>query len=565
MRKTLLSLFLICLFHFTKAQQKYPSLDFKPQSPATAAFTRYGDVPVDLSTGVPDISIPIYTLSGHGINVPVSISYHASGIKVQDVASVVGLGWTLNAGGVITRSVLGQPDEFLDPNSAGQVNNQRPPWKNTDQFMAAVVAADSQNPDQFYWSLYENYLTKSHIDFHSDRYYYSLGNGESGVFRRDFINDGYKFIPYRQNKVRFYWAGSYLMAEIITSDGTQYTFKRNIYDLWYPEKIVNSSNTDSIMFYTRYERYSLVLFNQEAEFGLYKNSLLPRTEPWILEHPESACWNMLQLQERNVNYIANQPYNSNDEVIIIDSIVGTNASIQFTYAKDRQDLYIPNPGGNLSRLTKVQVYSRPTGAMVKEVNFSHSYSWDTSDPLTKRLMLDAVQTGVNGEEKHSFTYNPDWMPHYLDGNTPPTYQEDFWGYKNNGGAFTSIYDDFAPNGTPDRFPDDEKAQACILKEIKYPTGGKTVFEYECNRVDAGFYGFGFTRRPVGGRVGGLRVKKISNFAYEGATPQVKTYEYLCNLDPGVYGSLQFSNFVYTQETLNYYMVSGCNWETWQRF
>jgi hypothetical protein len=99
MLKTLLFLSLLCLVYFSKAQQNLPAFNYVPQAPTTAAFTRYGDIPVDLSTGVTAINIPIYTLKENGINIPISISYHASGIKVNDVASCVGLGWTLNAGG----------------------------------------------------------------------------------------------------------------------------------------------------------------------------------------------------------------------------------------------------------------------------------------------------------------------------------------------------------------------------------------------------------------------------------------------------------------------------------
>jgi hypothetical protein len=44
MRKALFSLMVLCLQYITKAQQKFPSLDFIPQSPTTAAFTRYGDI-----------------------------------------------------------------------------------------------------------------------------------------------------------------------------------------------------------------------------------------------------------------------------------------------------------------------------------------------------------------------------------------------------------------------------------------------------------------------------------------------------------------------------------------
>lgn len=124
MRKTLLSLFFLCFVFVTKAQQKLPAFNYVPQTPATAAFTRYGDIPVDMSTGVTSTSIPIYTLSENGINIPVSISYHASGIKVDDVASTVGLGWTLNAGGGLTRTVLGLPDEQV-----AMGLTERPQWK----------------------------------------------------------------------------------------------------------------------------------------------------------------------------------------------------------------------------------------------------------------------------------------------------------------------------------------------------------------------------------------------------------------------------------------------------
>lgn len=546
MRKTLLSLFLICLFLFTKAQQKFPSLDFKPQSPATAAFTRYGDVPVDLSTGVPSISIPIYTLTGNGIEVPISISYHASGIKVQDIASVVGLGWTLNAGGVITRTLLGEPDELmLDRLQDGHPFTQTPPWKTTQEFMA-----DNKGTPDWYFNLYQNYMTKQHIDFHSDRFYCNLGNGDGGIFRRDFINGAYKFIPYKPFKVRFYW-DNITKIEITTNDGVTYTFKHNIWDLWHPEKIVNSSKTDSIVFYSHMERYVSLSFNQVSVFGPYRNTPVNRTEPLIISGPDNDCWPKLYLNPRNIIGILDNPSSSTDEIVVIDSIVGTNASVQFTYSKDRED-HIIGPGELLSRLIKVQVFSRTTGAVIKEANLTHSYSSYFSSPLTKRLMLDGVQTGKNGEEKYSFKYNPDNLPAYFIGTSTVSCQEDFWGYKNNGGGITYIYDDFAPNGIADRFPDEQKAQACILQEIKYPTGGITKFEYECNRVRGDFYGYGFTRRPADGKVGGLRVKRISNLAYEGATPQVKTYEYVSTLHPS-YGYLQYSQFAYNQETFNYFM------------
>ncbi|MEO1653820.1 MAG: hypothetical protein AAFU64_09760, partial [Bacteroidota bacterium] len=87
-------------------------LPVTPPSPQAASLGKYVETPVDLSTGQPSISIPLCALEGKEINVPVSLSYRSGGgIKVEDISSWVGLGFDLNAGGVITRTVYGNPDE----------------------------------------------------------------------------------------------------------------------------------------------------------------------------------------------------------------------------------------------------------------------------------------------------------------------------------------------------------------------------------------------------------------------------------------------------------------------
>ena len=50
--------------------------------------------------------IPIYTIRMNGMDVPISISYHAGGFRNADASSVVGLGWVLNCGGNISRQVI---------------------------------------------------------------------------------------------------------------------------------------------------------------------------------------------------------------------------------------------------------------------------------------------------------------------------------------------------------------------------------------------------------------------------------------------------------------------------
>src|SRR3982751_6438258 len=64
-------------------------------TPEAQNFLRYGEIPVDISTGVPSISVPLFSVKSRKLEFPVSASYHASGIKVGDRASVIGLGWVL--------------------------------------------------------------------------------------------------------------------------------------------------------------------------------------------------------------------------------------------------------------------------------------------------------------------------------------------------------------------------------------------------------------------------------------------------------------------------------------
>src|SRR6202012_3399330 len=92
-------------------QRVYDLQNVTPPSPNAASLGQYADWPVNLFTGLPEINIPIYALKGRNLSVPIGLSYHASGIKVGENASCVGLGWSLQAGGVITRSVRGLPDD----------------------------------------------------------------------------------------------------------------------------------------------------------------------------------------------------------------------------------------------------------------------------------------------------------------------------------------------------------------------------------------------------------------------------------------------------------------------
>ncbi len=112
MKKVKIFLLLIINAVFCFAQNPRDSLiNIIPPSPTVSALCKYAQYPVDYSTGVTNISIPIYTIQCGSLELPISLTYHAGGIKVDDMASWVGLGWSLNYGGCIGRTVYGKADE----------------------------------------------------------------------------------------------------------------------------------------------------------------------------------------------------------------------------------------------------------------------------------------------------------------------------------------------------------------------------------------------------------------------------------------------------------------------
>ncbi|MCX2433222.1 hypothetical protein [Pedobacter sp. GR22-10] len=92
-------------------------------SPNTQNLGVYGEVPVSLFSGLPQISVPIYQFNNKGITLPVNASYHASGSKIDQHPSWIGLGWSLVAGGSIDRVQRGIPDEknYNSPQTTGGI------------------------------------------------------------------------------------------------------------------------------------------------------------------------------------------------------------------------------------------------------------------------------------------------------------------------------------------------------------------------------------------------------------------------------------------------------------
>lgn len=81
---------------------------FLPSSPSTASLGVFGDVPVSLFTGTPQIEIPLYQFNFKDLGVDLKLKYHqAIANKPDAFPGLTGNGWLLNMGGVITRTSRG--------------------------------------------------------------------------------------------------------------------------------------------------------------------------------------------------------------------------------------------------------------------------------------------------------------------------------------------------------------------------------------------------------------------------------------------------------------------------
>lgn len=156
--------FLILFFSLkmiSRAQDSlYRGAKVIPPSPTSASLGKYGNTPVSLYKGTPEISIPLYNVTTAEYTLDIALQYDASGTRVNQDASLAGLGWSLIAGGAITR-VVRQGDDFsghgyynyqaLPPNTPGNDYAYDPARANLDRvyFDDVYLNQADAEPDVF--------------------------------------------------------------------------------------------------------------------------------------------------------------------------------------------------------------------------------------------------------------------------------------------------------------------------------------------------------------------------------------------------------------------------------
>ncbi|MBK7939721.1 MAG: hypothetical protein IPJ82_22705 [Lewinellaceae bacterium] len=429
-----------------------------------------------LHTGVPNIGVPITTVQEGPLSMDISLGYHAAGVKLSEPASWVGLGWSLNAGGVISRTIQGVKDEGTN----GYYASTTPvPWPMTGTQVAQYGTTYDGEPDIFSFNV----------------------GGYAGKF---FINKDktIHLVPKQDLKITISPAGTELFGSfrIVTPDGTKYYFGSSPGDGTTNTARELSTVDDPAMLATS----SWYLRRIESQDGFYSITLNYTNENYSFKTPSSCEYKFIFCLPGGSNTLSwNCSANSIDpahfynRVMVqgkrLSSITAGVTTVTFVPTSvGRQDMeaYPPLTTPLPSALDKIKV--EQTSSYCTEFRFTYDYFTDASHntiPEGKRLrlkeLLEISCDGTTSKEPFKFTYSTATLPWRL------SHMVDHWGFSNGAssndsktintpsttvisGGTTFTY------GSSDRNSNETAMLEGSLTKIDYPTGGNSQFVYEAN-------------------------------------------------------------------------------------
>ena len=495
---------------------------YLPSSPQAASLGKYGDVPVNYHTGGATVTIPLYEVKIGSLSLPLSLTYQTSGIRVTDVASRAGLGWTLQGEGVITRTVRGLPDE----ESLG--------YAYTDGILPYTAVTNYLTNLQYQTA---EYVAMGQQDSEPDMYYYNFA-GRAGKFYVSSNNRIIK-VPYNNMVITGGWT-------ITADDGTKYFFAAT--------EGTSSDNGSSIISYTSSWYLTRILTTKNEEILFTYEST-----PTAIEHG----FVLSETDYYSYNGGSKSPVRTLTKQVIggkrLKTIETRVEKIDFLYDHSEN-------GGNGRldlkgdyRLAKIRVTSKLTNEAFKEFTLVHAYSstgacaipnfpnfpYQSYDSYRLKL-LSVIEHPYDANpndgiipgpiKKHSFEYDATQLPARC------SFDQDHWGYYNAAGNSTlKPYVSAMPASYTygNRSVNPATLGAESLKKVIYPTGGYTLFEFEPHAV-------------AGQNYGGQRLKAVRDYtdATTLATHKAFTYESALILNP-----ISQTNYYYSMTEVEY--PGGC--------
>lgn len=516
-------------FIFSQGQEPDLSpIDFNnimlPETPTGASLGKYDEIAVNMATGIPNINIPIFSFEVDGLTVPISLSYHAAGVQVNELSTPVGLNWTLNAGGGIFRSINSLPDEEGWITSFGPLSDEfyntynnifqtdyRREMVGTSYGVTGKSGTRDHNPDDYNY----NFL------HHSGKFIIDFGNKamkhEADELDIDFdfeisiIKDQSGNTYYFDEKVEKsyrkygtvvleagdpYGGGNIGGAEMDYGNPTG----------WMLSKIITKNN-DSIHF--SYQEYFISENDRSGNEFTVSSSVSLGLECVFDDTPIRTA------SLTNTYGFEPSSYINGYSTQLISKIESDSFIIDFFYIEDQE---LPESKIKLDKITISNLFTE------EKKDFHFEYSYFSGVP---RLQLKRVY------EKNENKELPGYMFEYISGSLPDRYSfsQDLFGYYNGKNNPSSLvpYDvaisnhfsvagfiDFYNNNTSDRTPDFQFMQMGTLEKIHYPTGGSSQFHYEPNIESQ----YSYERY-----CGGLRVKKIEHLIDSENIVNVVKYDY----------------------------------------
>lgn len=540
MLRSLLLLMLLILSTSNSWSQNNENMfqDYKklpvPPSPNAAALGKFGEIPVNMSTGIPSISIPFFSYSDplKKLALNISLNYHAGGHKVEDMASNTGLGWALSAGGMISRTMRGKPDDDIN----GYLNTPALPYFNTINFnvtssfpgpgLSISEGVGLDNSPTHYQTIKQ--IAEGGGDGESDLFNISVGSLNGKFF---FTKGGeIKFVTQSNLKIscNYFGSGRQIIKEFIVTDpqGVKYFFsERESTEITNP---AGSDPVNAVTAYTSSWHISKIVSTDDKHEILFNYNIGSTTN---IESGFSESYQTLYSQN---NFIVEyKPLTQSRNTITsatkrISSIIFPDATqLLFSYNFSRLDL-----NGDLA-LTEIKLKN---ASLEKKWDLSYGYFESdfcegyangctpgipfSSNDYYKRLKLISVQekAGTKHLPPYTFEYNSNKLP------VRNSKLQDWWGFYNGigGDGVAAVF----PAGvwgysSPLRFANDQPANlqhtlSWVLDKIYYPTGGNTKFYFELNE---GYYGSNLRK------VGGLRVSKLIDFEPSTGVSLVTKYSY----------------------------------------
>ncbi len=471
-----------------------------PPSPEPAAATKYADVPFSHGLGMAEIAIPIYTLQGRELTIPVSLAYRSGGVKVDEVAGVAGLGWILEAGGCITREVMYMPDEY----------NNWSFYQFPSETMLADLNAQSNNTTTL------NYLKSvlwRQVDVQPDRYRYNFC-GLSGTF---IITPEQEVIHLTGDGVTIDFDASHDAFYLTGPDGIQYDFTAR--ERGSRSQVIGGSSATPM---------TGQQVDWTATTAWYLTAITSRTglETANLIYTDAGTWN-------RDSYLATRswarrivsgggttltgPSSSSTTVqasyspLVLSQISLNGQCVQFDYSAAGGNGFRKGPGNHSAQNFPKRLSGITITSHVAEVA---SWTVNTSFGQDNRVILTSLQKYCENELIDRWTFT------YIQHGGTSRFAQDWYGYYNGETGRTStcpytvgigIGDvSFTLNGIPD--PD--YADDMMLSEVDHD-GAKTEFEYEGNAIPISSGGITYT---------GVRVKTIT--VKDGTTPvHVRNFTY----------------------------------------